>query len=217
MERVYLDYNATTPIHPRVAAAMQSALDSYGNPSSAHWAGAPARLIIEDSRRQIALMLGCEPDEVIFTSGGTEANNLALKGLAFAHGVGNSHVITSAIEHPAILAPCAFLQRLGAGCTVIPVDATGRIDPDDLRRAIRPNTRLVSIMHANNEVGTLQPITECARIAHEHGIAFHSDAAQSVGKIATQVATLGVDMLSIAGHKLYARSEERRVGKECLE
>lgn len=204
MERVYLDYNATTPIHPRVAAAMQTALDSYGNPSSAHWAGAPARLIIEDSRRQIALMLGCEPDEVIFTSGGTEANNLALKGLAFAHGVGNSHVITSAIEHPAILAPCAFLQRLGAGCTVIPVDATGRIDPDDLRRAIRPNTRLVSIMHANNEVGTLQPITECARIAHEHGIAFHSDAAQSVGKIATQVATLGVDMLSIAGHKLYA-------------
>jgi cysteine desulfurase len=204
MKRVYLDYNATTPIHPRVAAAMQSALDSYGNPSSAHWAGAPARLIIEESRRQIALMLGCEPDEVIFTSGGTEANNLALKGLTFAHGVGNSHVITSAIEHPAILAPCAFLQRLGAGCTVIPVDATGRIDPDDLRRAIRPNTSLISIMHANNEVGTLQPIAECARIAHEHGIPFHTDAAQSVGKIPTLVATLGVDMLSIAGHKLYA-------------
>jgi cysteine desulfurase len=201
---LYLDYNATTPVHPEVAAAMQSALDSYGNPSSAHWAGEPARRIIEDSRRQIARLLGCEPGEVIFTSGGSEANNLALKGLAFARGVANTHIITTAIEHPAILAPCAFLQRLGATCTVIPVDGTGRIDPCDLRRAIRPDTSLISVMHANNEVGSIQPIAECARIAREHGIPFHTDAAQTVGKIATQVATLGVDMLSIAGHKLYA-------------
>jgi cysteine desulfurase len=204
MSRLYLDYNATTPLHPRVAAAMQGALESYGNPSSAHWAGAPARSIIEDSRRQIASLLGCEPDEVIFTSGGTEANNLALKGLAFAHGVSRSHIITSAIEHPAILAPCGFLQRLGARCTLLRVDAAGRIDPEDLRRAIRPETMLISVMHANNEVGTIQPIAECARIAHEHGIPFHTDAAQSVGKIQTQIATLGVDLLSIAGHKLYA-------------
>jgi cysteine desulfurase len=204
MQRLYLDYNATTPVHPRVAAAMQGALDSYGNPSSAHWAGVPARLIIEDSRRQIANLLGCEPDEVIFTSGGTEANNLALKGLVFARGAGSSHIITSAIEHPAIHSPCAFLQRLGAACTVIGVDGTGRIDPDDMRRAIKPNTALISLMHANNEVGTIQPIAECARIAREHGIPFHTDAAQSVGKIPTRVAALGVDMLSIAGHKLYA-------------
>jgi cysteine desulfurase len=204
MSCLYLDYNATTPVHPRVAAAMQNALDSYGNPSSAHWAGVPARLIIEESRGQIAGLLGCEADEVIFTSGGTEANNLALKGLAFARGVGKSHIITSAVEHPAIHNPCAFLQRLGASCTQLRVDATGRIDPDDLRRAIKPETMLISIMHANNEVGTIQPISECGRIAREHGIAFHTDAAQTVGKIPTPVAMLGVDMLSIAGHKLYA-------------
>jgi cysteine desulfurase len=204
MKRVYLDYNATTPIHPLVAQAMQAALACYGNPSSSHWAGAPARRVIEESRRHVALMLGCEPDEVIFTSGGTEANNLALKGLAFARGVEHAHIIISAIEHPAIFAPCEFLQRLGAGCTVLRVDGTGRIDPDELRGAIRPNTTLISLMHANNEIGTLQPIAECARIAREHGIPFHTDAAQSVGKISTQVSTLGVDMLSIAGHKLYA-------------
>lgn len=203
-QRLYLDHNATTPVHPRVAAAMQAALDSYGNPSSAHWAGGPARLIVEDARRQVAHLLGCEPNEVIFTSGGSEANNLALKGLAFARGVAHTHIITTAIEHPAILAPCAFLEKLGATCTVIPVDGTGRIDPDDLRRAIRPDTSLISVMHANNEVGSIQPIAECGRIARAHGIPFHTDAAQSVGKIATQVATLGVDMLTIAGHKLYA-------------
>jgi len=204
MEPLYFDYNASTPVHPRVAAAMQAALDSYGNPSSAHWAGEPARLIVEDARRRIARLLGCEPNEVIFTSGGSEANNLALKGLAFARGVANTHIVTTAIEHPAILAPCAFLERLGATCTVIPVDGTGRIDPDDLRRAIRPDTSLISVMHANNEVGSIQPIAECARIAREHGIPLHTDAAQTVGKIATQIATLGVDMLSIAGHKIYA-------------
>ena len=183
---------------------MQDALASYGNPSSAHWAGAPARLSIDASRRQVARLLGCGPDEVIFTSGGTEANNLALKGLVFSNGVDKAHIITSTVEHPAILAPCAFLERLGARCTMLPVDHTGRVDPDDLRRAIRPDTKLISIMHANNEVGTIQPIAECAHIAREHGIAFHSDAAQSIGKIRTQVTSLGVDMLSIAGHKFYA-------------
>lgn len=204
MQQLYFDYNASTPVHAKVAAAMQAALESYGNPSSSHWAGTPARLIVENSRRQIARLLGCEPDEVVFTSGGSEANNLALKGLAFARGVANTHIVTTAIEHPAILAPCEFLKRLAATCTVIPVDGTGRVDPDDLRRAIKPNTTLISVMHANNEVGSIQPIAACARIAREHGIPFHTDAAQSVGKIATQAAALGVDMLSIAGHKIYA-------------
>ena len=204
MQQLYFDYNASTPVHAKVAAAMQAALESYGNPSSSHWAGTPARLIVENSRRQIARLLGCEPDEVVFTSGGSEANNLALKGLAFARGVANTHIVTTAVEHPAILAPCEFLKRLGATCTVIPVDGTGRIDPDGLRRAIKPNTTLISVMHANNEVGSIQPIAECARVAREHGIPFHTDAAQTVGKIATQTAALGVDMLSIAGHKIYA-------------
>jgi cysteine desulfurase len=204
MNRVYLDYNASTPLDPRVAAALQSAQEYFGNPSSSHWAGAPARQVIDQARAQVAELLGCAPDEIVFTSGGSEANNLALKGLAFARGLAHVHVITTAVEHPAILAPCAFLQRLGASCTLIPVDGTGRIDPEAVRRAIRPGTALISIMHANNEVGTIQPIEECSAIARAHGIVFHTDAAQTIGKIATRVAALGVDLLSIAGHKIYA-------------
>ena len=204
-ERIYLDYNASTPIDPAVAAAMKPFLaDHFGNPSSGHWAALPAKAALEEARRQIAALLGCEDDEVVFTSGGSEANNLALKGVYFARRGSGDHIITTRIEHPAVIAPCRFLERFGARITYLPVDGFGRVDPDELNRAITPRTILISIMHANNEVGTIQPIAECARIAREHGVLFHTDAAQSVGKIATDVNELGVDLLSIAGHKLYA-------------
>ena len=205
MRRVYLDYNASTPIDPAVAAAMRPFLeDHYGNPSSGHWAAAPAKAALETARGQVAALLRCRSDEIVFTSGGSEANNLALKGVFFAHRDRGDHIVTTRIEHPAIIEPCAFLERLGARVTYLPVDGTGRIDPDDLRRAITPRTILISIMHANNEVGTIQPIEDCARIAHERDVLFHTDAAQSVGKVATEVDRLGVDLLSIAGHKAYA-------------
>ena len=205
MTRIYLDYNASTPIAPEVAGVMRRAMDdAFGNPSSPHWAGAPAREIVERARGQVASLLGCRPTEVVFTSGGSESNNLALKGVFFASQRRRKHIITTRIEHPAIVEPCRFLERLGADVTWLPVDGTGRIDPDDLRRAITPHTILISVMHANNEVGTIQPIEECAAIAREHGVLLHTDAAQSVGKIPTRVDDLGVDLLSIAGHKLYA-------------
>ena len=203
--QIYLDYNASTPIDPAVVAAMRPYLaDAYGNPSSGHWAAKPAKVALEGARGDVAALLGCHSDEVVFTSGGSEANNLALKGVFFANQDKSDHIITTRIEHPAIVAPCRFLERLGARVTCLPVDNNGRVDPDDLRRAITPRTILISIMHANNEVGTIQPIEDCARIARERGILFHTDAAQSVGKIATKVDELGVDLLSIAGHKAYA-------------
>ena len=202
---IYLDYNASTPIDPAVAAAMRPFLDAhFGNPSSGHWASAGAKTALETARGEVAALLGCEPDEVVFTSGGSEANNLALKGAFFARRDTGDHIVTTAVEHPAIAEPCRFLERLGARVTYLPVDGTGRVDPDDLARAITPRTILVSVMHANNEVGTVQPIADCARIAHDRGVLFHTDAAQSVGKIATDVNRLGVDLLAIAGHKLYA-------------
>ncbi|MEX2150502.1 MAG: cysteine desulfurase family protein [Steroidobacteraceae bacterium] len=205
MKQIYLDFNATTPIDPRVAQAMRDVFkESHGNPSSAHWAGESARRLLERSRLQVAAMLGCESDEIVFTGGGSEANNLALKGLYFAHGSRPAHIITSAIEHPSIDAPTRFLERLGARITRIGVDGAGRVDPDDLRRAITRDTMLITLMHANNEVGTIQPIEECARIAREYGVPLHTDAAQSAGKIPTRVDALGVDLLTIAGHKLYA-------------
>jgi cysteine desulfurase len=204
-EFIYLDYNASTPIDPRVAAAMQQVMTTaFGNPSSPHWAGTPARDAVAAARGQVAALLGCAPREIVFTSGGSEANNLALKGLYHAQGNPRAHIVTTAVEHPAIVAPCRFLERLGARVTFLPVDGTGRIDPDQLRAAITPDTILLSVMHANNEVGTVQPIAECAAIAREHGIPLHTDAAQSVGKLPVRVADLGVDLLSIAGHKLYA-------------
>jgi cysteine desulfurase len=204
-QRIYLDYNASTPIDPVVVAAMRPFLeDHYGNPSSGHWASNGAKAALEAARGQIAALLGCHDDEVVFTSGGSEANNLALKGVFFKLRDRGNHVITTRVEHPAIIEPCRFLERLGAQITFLPVDGTGRIDPDAVRRAVTPRTILISIMHANNEVGTVEPIEDCARIAQEHGILFHTDAAQSVGKIATDVNQLGVDLLSIAGHKVYA-------------
>jgi cysteine desulfurase len=177
---------------------------AYGNPSSAHWAGAPAKQALESGRQQVASILGCSAEEVVLTSGGSEANNLALKGVFFANQSRGAHIVTTQVEHPSILAPCAFLERQGAKITYLPVDHTARLDPEDLRRAITPATTLISIMHANNEVGTVQPIAACARIAREHGIPIHTDAAQSVGKISSRVGALGVDLLSIAGHKVYA-------------
>jgi len=205
MQRIYLDYNASTPIDPAVAAAMKPFLDDqYGNPSSGHWAAVEAKAALERARGQVASLLRCQSDEIVFTSGGSEANNLALKGVFFALRDKGNHIITTQIEHPAVLEPCRFLERLGARVTYLPVDRTGLIDPEDIRRAITPHTILVSVMHANNEVGTIQPIVDCARIAHNHGVLVHTDAAQSVGKIATDVIQLGVDLLSIAGHKVYA-------------
>lgn len=205
-DRVYLDFNATTPLAGEVITAMQPYWhEAYGNPSSRHWAGLPARDAIEIARSQVAALLRCNASEIVFTSGGTEANNQVLQGLFFSprFRAAGPHVITSQIEHPAIFAPCHFLQTLGAEVTKLPVDGHGLVDPDDVRRAIRPNTMLISIMHANNEIGTIQPIGPIAAIAREHGIRFHTDAAQSVGKIPVDVQAMQVDLLSVAGHKLY--------------
>lgn len=204
-EPIYLDYNASTPIAPEVVEAMLPFLrQHFGNPSSAHWAGAPAKQAVEKARAQVANLVGCEPDELVFTSGGTEANNHAIKGAFFALRSRGDHIVTTQIEHPAVLNPCRFLETLGAKVTRLPVDGTGLVNPDDVRRAITPRTILVSVMHANNEVGTVQPVAEIARIVHEQGVLVHTDAAQSVGKIPASVRELGVDLLSIAGHKLYA-------------
>jgi cysteine desulfurase len=205
MARIYLDYNASTPIDPAVAAAMRPFLEGhFGNPSSGHWAASAAKAALEKARGQVAALLGADSDEITFTSGGSEANNLALKGVAWALRAKGNHIITSAVEHPAILGPCRFLEQQGFALSVIPVDRFGRINPDDVGRAITPRTILISIMHANNEVGTIQPIPEVSRIARAHGILLHTDAAQSVGKVATDVNALGVDLLTIAGHKVYA-------------
>ena len=203
--RVYLDYNGSTPIAPEVAAVMRAAIDdAFGNPSSLHWAGAPARQTIEKARGQVAKAIVCAAQEVVFTSGGSESNNFALKGAFFASKRAHRHIITTRIEHPAIVEPCRFLERLGAEITWLPVDGAGQVSPDDIRRAITADTILVSVMHANNEVGTIQPIEDCAAVARAHGILFHTDAAQSVGKIPTRVDDLGVDLLTLVGHKVYA-------------
>jgi cysteine desulfurase len=204
-DRIYLDFNASTPMAPEVIAAMKPFLDSaYGNPSSLHWAGIPAREAVEKARSQVAGLLGCDATEIVFTSGGTEANNHAIKGVFFSRReVRTRHIITSRIEHPAVLEPCRFLQKLGTEVSHLPVDRYGMVDPDEVRRAIRPGTILISVMHANNEVGSIQPIEEIARIARRHGILCHTDAAQSAGKIPIPIPSLGVDLLSVAGHKLY--------------
>jgi cysteine desulfurase len=205
VDDIYLDYNASTPIDPRVAAVMRPLLDGpYANPSATHAGGRAARAIVDRARTQVASLLGCAPDEVVFTSGGSEADNLALCGVLLALRDRGDHIITTAVEHPAILEPARFLERLGASVTYLEVDGTGRIDPDDVRRAITPRTILVSVMHANNEVGTIEPIEAVGAITRERGVLLHTDAAQSVGKIPTKVDELGVDLLSIAGHKLYA-------------
>jgi cysteine desulfurase len=205
MDPIYLDYNATTPIAREVAEAMLPYLyDHFGNPSSSHPYGVATKRAIESARAQVATLLGCQPAEVVFTSGGTESNNYAIRGVAQAYRERGNHVITSAVEHPAVSEVCHWLETQGFRVTVLPVDEFGLVDPADLERAITPGTLLVTVMHANNEVGTIQPIVELAEIAHRHGALMHTDAAQSVGKIPVNVDALGVDLLSVAGHKLYA-------------
>lgn len=207
MSRIYLDHNASTPLAPAAAAAMRALLEEgFGNPSSPHWAGAPARAALDAAREKLASLLGCAPDEIVFTSGGTESDNLALKGVWFAAGGPRrgGRIVLSAVEHPAVVAPCRFLERLGARLTILPVDDEGRVDPADVARAMGPDVVLVTLMHANNETGAIQPVAEAAAIARAHGVPFHTDAAQSVGKIDTRVDALGVDLLTIAGHKLHA-------------
>jgi cysteine desulfurase len=202
---VYLDFNATTPIDPAVAEAMLPYLHGhFGNPSSSHAYGLEARSAVETARRQVAGLIGARPEEIVFTSGGSESNNMAIFGVARSQRQRGRHIITSAVEHPAVIEPCRALQEQGFRLTVLPVDARGRVDPRDVERAIEPGTILISIMHANNEVGTIQPIAEIASLARQHDIAFHTDAAQTVGKIPVDVEALGVDLLTIAGHKLYA-------------
>ena len=200
---IYLDHNATTPIDPTAAEAMMPFIATeYGNPSSPYDLGIRARDAIEEARQGVALLLGCRSREIVFTSGGTESNNAAIKGLFDYRTPRDCHLITSAVEHPAILNPALFLMELGAEVDVLPVDRFGTVDPDNVRKAIRPHTKLISIMLANNETGTLQPVREIAEIAKGHGIALHTDAAQALGKIPVDVDELGVDFLSIAGHKL---------------
>jgi len=202
---IYLDYNATTPHDPEVVAALQPFLKKYfGNPSSSHWYGIQSKKAIENARKQVCSLLNCRPDEVVFTSGGTESNNYAIKGAAFAKRDEGNHIITSLIEHPAVTEVCKFLEGNGFRITYLPVDGHGLLNVSDVEKAITPRTILITVMHANNEVGTIQPIEQISKLAKEHKIIFHTDAAQSVGKIPTDVNALGVDLLSIAGHKLYA-------------
>jgi cysteine desulfurase len=202
---IYLDYNASTPVDPAVREAMLPYLgELHGNPSSSHPMGRRVKQAVETARAQVAGMLGADPSEIVFTSGGTEANNHVIKGVAFAMKDRGRHIITSAIEHPAVINPCRYLERIGYQVTYVPVDATGRVDPAVVIHEIRADTILISIMHANNEVGTVEPISEIAAAARRRSVFVHTDAAQSCGKIATNVGELGVDFLSVAGHKLYA-------------
>ena len=204
MSRIYLDYNASTPIAPKVLEAMMPYLTSkFGNPSSSHSFGVECKASIEHAREQVAKLLGCEASEIVFTSGATESNNMVVKGIAKAAGKGK-HFITSQIEHPAVLEPCRHIERFGYKVTYLPVDRDGLVDPEVLAKAITPETALVSIMHSNNEVGTIQDIASLAKIASSRGVPFHTDAAQSVGKIPCRVKDLGVDFLTVAGHKFYA-------------
>ncbi|MEX2617919.1 MAG: cysteine desulfurase family protein [Alphaproteobacteria bacterium] len=201
---IYLDYNGSTPLAPEVAETVRRFLDGpYGNPSALHWASRPARDAIEEARVDVAALFHCTPGEVVFTSGGTESINHAIKGAFFARKDRGNHIITTCVEHPSTLSTCGFLESLGAEVTYLPVDRDCRVDPDVLRAAITDRTILVSIMHANGEVGTIQPIPEIAAITRQNGVLLHLDAAQTAGKIPLDVDALGVDLLSIAAQKMY--------------
>jgi cysteine desulfurase len=202
---IYLDYNATTPVAPEVADEMWPYIQThFGNPSSNSGIGRHNKEAIEKARMRVANLIGALPGEIIFTSGGTESNNHAIRGAVFANQHKGKHIITSQVEHPAVTEVCNYLENQGCEITWLPVDAFGKVNPEDVEKAVRPDTVLITIMHANNEVGTIQPVKEIGEIAKKHGVLFHTDAAQSVGKIETDVNEMGVDLLSIAGHKLYA-------------
>jgi len=204
MKRIYMDHSATTPLDPQVLQAMLPFFsEKFGNASSLHSFGLEAKQALEDSRERVAKLLGADPEEIVFTSGGTESDNLALKGTARRNRELGRHIITTQMEHPAILETCRKLEKEGYEVTYLPVTSEGLVEPAALEAAIRPDTILISVMHANNEVGTIQPIEEIGRIAAEKDIYLHSDAVQSVGKIATDVNALGVDLLSLSAHKLY--------------
>lgn len=205
MKTIYLDYNASTPVDEKVFEKMVPFLrDNFGNPSSSHEFGVEARKAVTLAREQVACLLGCDTDEVIFTSGGSESNNYAIKGTAWANRDKGNHIITSVIEHPAVINPCRYLESQGYRVTYLPVDRFGMVSPEDVEGAVCKDTILITIMHANNEVGTIQPLSAIGEIAREREVIFHTDAAQSVGKVTTNVDDLKVDLLTVAGHKLYA-------------
>jgi cysteine desulfurase len=202
---IYLDHNATTKVDQEVLKAMMPYLEEeFGNPSSGYLLGIRAKEGLERARKDVTLLLGCQNQEIVFTSGGSESNNMVLKGLIDFMRPEKFHIITSAVEHPAILNPALFLMELGVKVTILPVDHFCRVDPEAVKKAILPHTTLITIMLANNETGTLQPIKEISKIGREHGIPVHTDAAQAVGKMEVDVNDLGVDFLTVAGHKLYA-------------
>jgi len=204
MERIYLDYAATTPCASEVVAAMLPFFsDRFGNPASMHAFGQENKGAVEEARERIASFLGAAPGEIVFTSGGTESNNTAVKGVAYARQGKGNHIITSPIEHHAVLEPCHFLEKEGFEITILPVDGDGLVDPDDVRKTITGKTILISVMHANNEIGTIQPIGEIGRIARERGVYFHTDAVQTLGHLPFTVGELHVDLLSASAHKLY--------------
>jgi cysteine desulfurase len=203
MKRVYLDYAATTPTHPDVVKTMLPYLnDAFGNPSSIHSFGQEAKRAVDEARETIAALIGAKNDEIVFTSGGTEADNFALKGVAYANEHRGTHIITSSIEHHAVIEPLKFLEQRGFKVTYLPVDQYGMVDPRDVRKAVSEKTVLISVMHANNEIGTIEPIAEIGRIAKEMGVYFHTDAVQTVGHIPVDVNELGVDLLAMSAHKL---------------
>ncbi|MDD5081955.1 MAG: cysteine desulfurase NifS [Dehalococcoidales bacterium] len=204
MKRIYLDYAATTPTHPEVVKAMLPYFtESFGNPSSIHACGREAQTAIEQARTKVADLINARHDEIVFTGGGSEADNFALEGVAFANESKGNHIITSAIEHHAVIETCRFLEKRGFNITYLPVDGYGRVDPDDVQGAITNQTILVSVMHANNEIGTIEPIREISRITKEAGVLFHTDAVQTAGHLPINVTELGVDLLSMSAHKLY--------------
>jgi cysteine desulfurase len=205
VQRFYFDHNATTPVSPEVLETAVACLGQvYGNASSIHHFGQVAKQRLENARRQVAASIGCQAREIVFVSGGTEADNLALFGTVRYAKAASRHVVTTAIEHPAVLNACAQLEREGVAVTYVPVSADGIVDPDDIRRALRPDTVLVSVMHANNELGTVQPVAEIAAIAREAGVSMHVDGVQALGKVPVDVDALGVDFYSMSGHKIYA-------------
>ncbi len=204
MKQIYMDHGATTPVDPLVVDAMLPYFtETFGNASSLHSFGQEANSALEQSRQQVAASIGAKPEEIIFTSGGTESDNLAIKGIAYRNSGKGKHIITSTIEHPAILDTCAYLEKEGFDVTYVPADSDGIIDMDELEKAIRDDTILISVMHANNEIGTIQPISDISKLTKEKGIYLHTDAVQSFGKIAVNVDELGVDMLSMSSHKIY--------------